>query len=118
MDGRVAQDVSSAPARTAPHEGAVAQARPEDTSVELPRRPPAEWKTMTPLERVTLAAEMSMAMAASARAVILAEEPDANESRVRYLLAQRRYGTEIANAAFGVNGRWPQQAATACGNAD
>ena len=30
---------------------------------------------------------------------ILAEEPDADEGRIRYLLAQRRYGAEIAEAA-------------------
>ena len=51
---------------------------------------------------------MSAAIEAAARGGILAEEPDADEPRIRYLLAQRRYGAEIAEAAFGANGRWSQ----------
>ena len=62
---------------------------------------------MTPAQRGALAAAMSTAIETVARAGILADEPDADEARVRYLLTQRRYGTELAEAAFGPHGRWP-----------
>ena len=108
MDGRVAQDVSSAPARRAPHASAIAGARPEDTSIEAWRRLNTRWKSMTPAQRVALASAMSAAIETAARGGILAQEPDADEPRIRYLLAQRRYGAEIAEDAFGANGRWSQ----------
>lgn len=106
MDGRVAEDVISAPARRAPHESALAGARPEDTSMEAWRRLTTRWESMTPAQRVALASAMSAAIETAARGGVVAEEPDADEGRIRYLLAQRRYGTEIAEAAFGANGRW------------
>lgn len=48
---------------------------------------------------------MSVALADAARAGILADESGADEGRVRYLLTQRRYGTDLAEAAFGPHGR-------------
>ena len=63
---------------------------------------------MTPAQRGALASAMSAAIETAARAGILADEPDADASRIRYLLTQRRYGTELAEAAFGANGRWSQ----------
>ena len=99
MNGRVAQDVSSAPARRAPHESALAGARPEDTTAEAWHRLTTRWESMTSAQRVALASAMSAAIETAARGGILAEEPDADEGRIRYLLAQRRYGAEIAEAA-------------------
>lgn len=106
MDGSVANGVGEASARRAPHENTIAGARPEDTSAEAWHRLTTRWESMTPAQRVALASAMSAAIETAARGGLLAEEPDANESRIRYLLAQRRYGTEIAEAAFGANGRW------------
>ncbi len=63
---------------------------------------------MTPAQRAALAATMSAAIETAARAGILASEPDADKTRVRYAATQRRYGTEAAEAAFGAGGRWPR----------
>ena len=96
------------PARKAPHERSTGAARPSDTSPEVWDQLTAKWASMTPAQRATLAAAMSTAIETAARAGILAGEPDADDTRVRFLVAQRRYGTEVAEAAFGANGRWPQ----------
>lgn len=96
------------PTRRAPHERSAVGARPDDTSPEAWDRLTVQWKSMTPAQRAGLAAAMSTAIETAARAGILASEPDADDARVRLLLAQRRYGTEVAEAAFGADGRWPQ----------
>ena len=83
-------------------------ARPSDTTPEVWDRLTQQWSSMSPAERAELAASMSAALADAARAGILADEPGADEGRVRYLLTQRRYGTDLAEAAFGPHGRWPQ----------
>lgn len=108
MAGRGVLDVSAHSARSAPHENTIAGARPEDTSAEAWHRLTTKWESMTPAQRVALASAMSAAIETAARGGILADEPDADETRVRFLLTQRRYGTEIAEATFGANGRWPQ----------
>ena len=56
---------------------------------------------MTPLERAELANQMSIDVAAFAVAGIRAQFPDATEARVRYELCRRRYGSALADAAFG-----------------
>ncbi|WP_420445710.1 hypothetical protein [Candidatus Poriferisodalis sp.] len=94
--------------RLAPHEADPEAIRPADTSPEAWNRLTQTWSSMTPLQRANLAASMSSAIESAARAGIRSDEPDAREGRIRYLLAQRRYGTEIATAAFGPDGRWPQ----------
>ena len=83
-------------------------ARPSDTTPEVWDRLTERWSSMSPAERAELAVSMSAALVDAARAGILADEPDADEGRVRYLLTQRRYGTDLAEAAFGPDGRWPQ----------
>ena len=95
-------------ARMAPHECGADAARPADTSPEAWHRLTEVWSSMTPAQRASLAASMSMAVATAARAGIQADEPHASVSRIRFLLAERRYGTELATAAFGADGRWPQ----------
>lgn len=108
MDDRVALGTHAVSPRKAPHETSTGAARPNDTSVEAWDRLTTQWESMTPVQRAALAAAMSTAIETAARAGILAGEPDADDTRVRFLVAQRRYGTEVAEAAFGANGRWPQ----------
>ena len=108
MDGCSSRDARAESERRAPHESTIARARPEDTSREVWRRLTSKWESMTPAERVALAASMSTAIETSVRAGIKASEPSADEMRVRYLVTQRRYGAEVAEAAFGAGGRWPQ----------
>lgn len=80
-------------------------ARPADTSEEV-------WQVMTerlvalsPTEKAALANRLSIDVERLARAGIALVEPDASEARIRYLLAERRYGTALAQAAFG-SGPW------------
>ncbi|WP_419551391.1 hypothetical protein [Candidatus Poriferisodalis sp.] len=108
MDGRGVLDARAQSARWAPHETTTGGARPEDTSPEIWHRLTNTWESMTPAQRVALAAAMSAAIETSTRAGIRIDEPDADETRVRFLVAQRRYGTEVADAAFGADGRWPK----------
>ena len=56
---------------------------------------------MSPIERAQLANAASIDCERLARAGIAAMGPDADEARIRYLLVQRRYGTALADAAFG-----------------
>lgn len=108
MDGRVASGTQAVPTRRAPHESSAVGARPDDTSPEAWDRLTTQWKSMTTTQRADLAAAMSTAIETAARAGIRTSEPDADDARIRFLLAQRRYGTEVAEAAFGTDGRWPQ----------
>ena len=51
---------------------------------------------LTPGEKLLLADQLSIDVEMLARAGIAATEPDASPERVRYLLALRRYGRDIA----------------------
>lgn len=61
--------------------------------------------TLSATERAGLADEMSIDCERLARAGILAIEPSATEASVRYIVAERRYGADLAKAAFGT-GTW------------
>ena len=108
MDGRVARGSHAVPTQRAPHETRTGGARPNDTSADAWDRLAIKWASMSPAQRAALAAAMSTAIETAARAGVRASEPDADDARVRFLVAQRRYGTEVAEAAFGIDGRWPQ----------
>ncbi len=76
-------------------------ARPADTSEEAWRVATERLSSLSPVERAALANRLSIDVERLARAGILALEPEASEARIRYLLAERRYGTALAQAAFG-----------------
>lgn len=74
---------------------------PLDTSPDAAIRQLDAWRQMTPQERAALANQMSIDVTEFALAGIRAQLPDATESKVRHELARRRYGREVADAAFG-----------------
>ena len=65
-------------------------------------------ESLARIDRASAGRPGATAVATAARAGIQADEPHASLSRIRFLLAERRYGTELATAAFGADGRWPQ----------
>jgi hypothetical protein len=74
---------------------------PLDTSPEAAIRQLKEWRRMTPQERAALANQMSIDVTGFAVAGIRAQLPGASEERVRHELARRRFGRDLADAAFG-----------------
>jgi len=72
----------------------------EDTPPEVRELQFERWRAMSPLERAQVAGEMSVAVAAFAEAGIRAEFPELDEAGVRYEMARRRYGAEIADAVY------------------
>lgn len=79
---------------TAEHSG---PERPLDTSAEVWDELNARYADLTPGEKLVLADQLSVDCELLARAGIVAMEPDATPARVRYLLAVRRYGPDIAD---------------------
>lgn len=75
--------------------------RPADTSDEAWRVVNDRLSALTPAEKAALANQLSIDVERLARAGILLDEPGASEARIRYLLAERRYGPKLAQAAFG-----------------
>ena len=67
-----------------------------DTSAEVWAVVQERLCALRPAEKVQLANVMSIDCERLARAGIAASEPSASDSRVRYLLAVRRYGSEFA----------------------
>ncbi len=58
------------------------------------------WRTMTLSERVELIDQLNADVERMAIAGILADDPDLTEVQVRYELARRRYGDELADAVY------------------
>lgn len=69
---------------------------PVDTEDDVTERQIEIWRSMTPTQRADLARRLSIDVARMAVAGIRAQHPDATEDEVRYELARRRYGEEIA----------------------
>ncbi len=78
--------------------GAQSTAMPMDTSAEVWAVAHERLGVLGPAERVHLANTMSIDCERLARAGIAVSEPSASPSRVRYLLAARRYGSDFAEA--------------------
>lgn len=74
---------------------------PLDTSPEAAIRQLDAWRRMTPQDRSALANQMSIDVTEFALAGIRTQLPGASEERVRHELARRRFGRELADAAFG-----------------
>lgn len=61
----------------------------------------ARLAAMTPAERVRLGVTLWEAAWSLQRAAVLRENPEADEAEVRYQIALRRFGPEVAGAVFG-----------------
>ncbi len=75
---------------------------PADTDPELFRRQIDRWRSMSPMERACLADQLSADVTAVATAGILRDHPGATDRLVRRELVRRRYGEDLAIAAYGV----------------
>lgn len=75
--------------------------RPVDTSEEAWMIVQDRLRTLSVADKAHLANALSIDCERLARAGIVAMEPAASEARIRYILAERRYGTDMARAAFG-----------------
>lgn len=72
-----------------------------DTDRDVFRRQVERWRSMSPVERLELADQLSADVAELAMAAIRFERPDATSSEIRYELTRRRYGSALAEAACG-----------------
>jgi len=82
--------------------GPVSQTVPADTDPEVFQRQIDRWRSMSPIERARLADRLSADIAAIATAGILRDHPGATNREVRRELVRRRYGEDLAVAAYGV----------------
>lgn len=67
-----------------------------DTDEDVSARQVEAWRSMTPTERADLARRLTNDVTRIAIAGIRAQYPDATDDEVRYELARRQYGEEIA----------------------
>jgi hypothetical protein len=79
--------------------------RPADTSAEVFDRQIEIWRSMTIAERVALVDDLNHGVELLARSDILAKNPGLTELEIAFELARRRYGDELAVAAYA--GRLP-----------
>jgi hypothetical protein len=73
---------------------------PIDTSPEVYEMLIDRWRTMTTAARVELVEQLNADVERMAIAGILADDPSLSELQVRVELARRRYGDELADAAY------------------
>lgn len=76
------------------------RSRPLDTTREAARHQLRLWRDMAPTERAALADQLSIDVTRIARAGIEAQRPGAGPNEVLHELARRRYGADLADAAF------------------
>ena len=76
------------------------RAVPLDTDPEVFEMMVERWRTMTVADRCALVTQLNADVEGFARAGINAQFPDATEVEVNYQLARRRYGSELADAAY------------------
>lgn len=74
--------------------------RPADTSPEVFDRLLEFWRSMTVTERSARVDELNRSVEALARGDILAKNPELTEMQVAFELTRRRYGDELALAAY------------------
>jgi len=74
--------------------------RPADTSPEVFERLLEFWRAATIAERSQRVDELNRGVEALARGDILSKRPDLTEIEVAFELARRRYGDELAHAAY------------------
>lgn len=74
---------------------------PEDTDAAVFDILVGRWRAMTVTEKMALVDQICIDVERLAIAGIVAGSPDASEVEIRYQLAQRRFGHELADAAYG-----------------
>lgn len=79
----------------------MSSAVPLDTEQAVYDRQVEVWKAMTIADRVELISQMHADVEAIARAGIARSRPGLTEVEVLRELARRRYGSDLADAAFG-----------------
>ncbi len=71
-----------------------------DTSPDVQAWFHARWRSMPPAKKAELADRLSEDCTTLALAGIRALNPDANPASIRYQLALRRYGKELADEVY------------------
>lgn len=89
------------------HERGPDGARPADTTPEAWELMKSVWRRMAPQERFELAASMSQEAKEMTLAGIRRKFPGASPEKILHVYATRCYGPELADAAFGPEGKWP-----------
>ena len=72
-----------------------------DTPPEIADVMVDRWRAMSPYERVLLADHLSVDVASFATAAIRLQNPGIGDGEVSYELTRRRYGSALADAAYG-----------------
>ena len=72
-----------------------------DTSRHVRELQTSRWRSMSPGEKLQMVGDLCEAVDRLARVGIERDHPDASERDVLWHLAARRYGVQIADAAFG-----------------
>lgn len=62
------------------------------------------WRAMSPVERALIADQLSVDVTALAKAGIRAQNPGISDVDLLHELARRRYGSALADAAYGRSG--------------
>jgi hypothetical protein len=73
----------------------------EDTSPEARSEQIARWRAMSDTEKLLAFRDLCASVDQLARTGILIDDPEATETDVLRHLAMRRFGPELAQAAFG-----------------
>lgn len=81
--------------------GSVLTLAQTDTDVWAVEAQVERWRAMTPTEKLTLVADLCRDVEALARLGIERDHPGAGETEVLWHLAARRFGEDVAIAAFG-----------------
>jgi hypothetical protein len=78
-----------------------------DTSVEISEELVARWRSMSPVEKAELVEVMCREADDLARMGIAFRYGPVSPERERYLMAERRYGTDFADRYFGESSPLP-----------
>lgn len=76
-----------------------------DTTPEAEERYYALLAERGPIERLAISVRLTRAVRELAESSIRSTYPQATDERVRWLLAERLYGTEVAERLFGRDSR-------------
>lgn len=82
----------------------MARSLPLDTEAEIVELQVARWRQMTIAERLDLVEQLCADVERMAVAGIRSAAPDLDDVGVRRELARRRYGSALADAAYGPAG--------------
>jgi len=80
----------------------VHSAVPADTSAEVFALQVEAWRRLSIVERVEIVRKLNANVERLAVAGIRMVDPDIDDDALRHELTRRRYGSELADAAYGV----------------